>query len=56
MNKTSVSIIIPYYKKKFYFKKTISSVLKQTYKNYEVILIYDDMDKSDLAFVKTTIK
>jgi len=56
MNKTSVSIIIPYYKKKFYFKKTISSVLKQTYKNYEVILIYDDKDKSDLAFVKTTIK
>ena len=56
MNNSTVSIIIPYYRKKLYFKKTINSVLKQTHKNYEVILIYDDEDKSDLVFIKTTLK
>ena len=39
-----VSIIIPYYKKRSFFKKTIDSVKKQTYKNFEIILIYDDDD------------
>ena len=47
-----ISIIIPFYKKKFFFEKAINSVIKQTYKNYEVILIYDDPDKKDLHFVK----
>ena len=56
MNNNTVSIIIPYYRKKPYFKKTINSVLRQTHKNYEVILIYDDEDKSDLVFIKTTLK
>ena len=47
-----VSIIIPYYQKKQFFKKTINSIVKQTYQNYEIILIYDDVDKSELPFVK----
>ena len=51
-----VSIIIPFYKKKLFFKKTIDSILHQTYKNFEIILIYDDPDKSDLAFVKRVLK
>ena len=51
-----VSIIIPYYKKRFFFKKTIDSVKKQTYKNFEIILIYDDDDNSDLSFIKKTLK
>tara|TARA_B100000767_G_scaffold261207_1_gene272577 strand:- start:394 stop:1143 length:750 start_codon:yes stop_codon:yes gene_type:complete len=51
-----VSIIIPYYKKKFFFKKTIDSIKKQTYKNFEIILIYDDKDKSDLSFIKKVLK
>ena len=34
-----VSVIIPYYKKKKYFSKTISSVLAQTYKNLEIIIV-----------------
>tara|TARA_B100001057_G_C22809538_1_gene934852 strand:+ start:261 stop:1019 length:759 start_codon:yes stop_codon:yes gene_type:complete len=46
------SIIIPYYKKKTYIKKTINSVLNQTYKRIEVIIIYDDEDKSDLPLIK----
>jgi teichuronic acid biosynthesis glycosyltransferase TuaG len=51
-----VSIIIPYYKKKFFFKKTINSVLNQTYKNFEIILIYDDNNRSELLFVKKILK
>ena len=50
-----VSIIIPYYKKFNYLKKTINSVLNQTYKNFEILLIYDDDDKSDLHKIKKTI-
>lgn len=51
-----ISIIIPYYKKKKFLKRTIRSVLKQTYKNFEIILIYDDTDKTDLSFVKLILK
>ena len=47
-----VSVIIPYYKKIKYFKKTLISVLNQTYKNFEVIIIYDDKDKKDLLLIK----
>ena len=51
-----VTIIIPYYKKKKFFKKTIKSVIKQTHQNFEVILIYDDVDKAELPFVKFTLR
>ncbi len=50
------SVVIPYFKKKRFFKKTINSVLNQTYKNFEILIIYDDEDKSDLTFVKQLIK
>jgi len=52
----SISIIIPYYRKKKFFKKTIKSVLEQTHKNFEIILIYDDIDKTELPFVKLTLR
>ena len=54
--KPKVSIIICYYKKKFFFKKTITSILKQTYKNYELIVIYDDNNKTELKFVKKILE
>jgi len=41
-NKILISIIIPYHKKKKFFHSTIKSIYNQTFKNYEVILIYDD--------------
>ena len=43
-----VSVILPYYKKINYIKQTINSILNQDYKNFEIILIYDDEDKKDL--------
>ena len=50
--KPLISIIISYYKKKVFLKKTINSILSQTYKNYELIFVYDDEDKKDLIYVK----
>ena len=51
-----VSIITPYYKKKKYIEFAINSVLQQTYKNFELIIIYDDENKEDLNFLKKIIK
>ncbi len=51
-----VSVIIPYYKKKKFIEKTLISVLSQTYKNIEIILIYDDQDKQDLEYLKNLKK
>ncbi len=51
-----VSVILPYYKKINFVKKTISSILNQDYKNLEIILIYDDEDKKDLKKIKKIIK
>ena len=42
-----VSIILPYYKKIDYIRKTLDSINRQTYKNYELIIIYDDKDLTD---------
>ena len=56
MKKNLISIIIPYCKKKDYFQQTIDSIQNQTYKNFELIIIYDDIDRSDLNFVKKVIK
>ena len=51
-----VSIIIPYYKKKNFIKQTLESIYNQTYKNYEVILIYNDKNEDDFKFVERHLK
>lgn len=57
MKKSSplVSIVITYFKKRKYIKKTLNSVFNQTYKNYELIFVYDDNDKKDLVYIKNLI-
>ena len=47
-----VSVIIPYYKKRDFISDTINSVLKQTYNNLEIIIIYDDVQIDELNFLK----
>ncbi len=46
-----VSVIVPYFKKKKFIKKTIDSIKSQTHKNLEIIIVYDDEDRSDLKFI-----
>ena len=50
-----VSIIIPYYKKRNYIKKTINSILEQSYQKFEIIIIYDDESKVDYAYLKELV-
>ena len=51
-----VSIIITYFRKKKFFRETVSSILNQTYKNFEVIIIYDDENREELNHIKDIIK
>ena len=51
-----VSVIIPYYKKKAFFRKTLRSVINQTLKDFEIIIIYNDKDDAEINFVKKLIK
>ena len=55
-NNPLISVIVPYFKKKLFILKTLNSILGQSYKNLEIILIYDDPNLSDLGFIKKFIK
>jgi teichuronic acid biosynthesis glycosyltransferase TuaG len=50
------SVIMPYYRKKNYFREAYYSALNQNIKNIEIIIIYDDRDRSELNFIKNIIK
>ena len=47
-----VTVIVPYFKKKRFIEQTINSIKSQTYKNLEIIIVYDDEDHSDLNLIK----
>ena len=51
-----VSIIVPYYKKKEYILRCLKSIFNQTYRNFEVILIFDDDDKNEYKYIKNLKK
>ena len=51
-----VSVIIPFYKKTKYIHETVNSILKQTYENIEILIVYDDLEKDDLNFLKETFQ
>jgi teichuronic acid biosynthesis glycosyltransferase TuaG len=42
---------MPFYKKKKYILNSIKSILNQTYKNFEIIIIYDDTNLDDLKYI-----
>ena len=51
-----VSIIIPYHRKKKFFFKTIKSLLNQSFKSFEIIIIYDDYNHDELDYVNNISK
>ena len=51
-----ISVIIPYHKKISFIKKSLISVLNQTYKNKEIIIIFDDDNQEELKKIKSLIK
>lgn len=50
-----ISIIIPYYKKKEFIFETLNSINNQSYKNYEILIIYDDENLNDLKYLKDIV-
>ena len=46
-----VSVIIPYFKKKNYINQSLDSVFNQTFKDYEILIIYDDNKLDDYNFL-----
>ena len=52
---STVSIILPYYKKREFIKETLNSIINQSYKDFEVIIIYDDESAEDLDFIENLI-
>ena len=47
-----VSVIIPYFENKKFISKTINSVLNQSYKNLEIIIIFDEKNDFNYNFIK----
>jgi teichuronic acid biosynthesis glycosyltransferase TuaG len=54
--KPLISVIITYYKKKLFIKRTLTSILNQKYKNYEIVFVYDEEDKADIELIKKLLK
>jgi teichuronic acid biosynthesis glycosyltransferase TuaG len=50
-----VTVIMPFFKKKFFFKESYYSALNQNIKNLEIIVIYDDDDRSDIPYIRRVI-
>jgi teichuronic acid biosynthesis glycosyltransferase TuaG len=53
--KKKVSVIMPFFRKKKFFREAYNSILNQNYVNIEIIIIYDDHNFSELDFVKSVI-
>jgi len=47
------SVVIPLYNKEKYIKRTINSVLKQTFQNFEIIVVNDGSTDNSLSVVKS---
>ena len=50
-----ISIIFLITKKK-YIQDTLKSIINQSYKRYEIIIIYDDQDLDEFYFLKKITK
>jgi teichuronic acid biosynthesis glycosyltransferase TuaG len=46
-----VSVILPYYKKEKYLKDTLKSIINQTYKNLEIIIVNDELSSKSFRIL-----
>ena len=53
---TFVTIIIPYYRKKKFIKNCITSILNQSQKNFEIIIINDELSKESIELLSNISK
>ena len=51
-----VSIIMPYFKKDLYIEKTIESIIDQSHKELEIIIIDDELSKHSNKVLKNQKK
>ena len=52
MKNNKVAIILPNFNSSEYLKKTLKSVLNQSYKNWQLIIIDDASDKKTIEILK----
>ena len=52
----SITVIVPYKSNFKFLKKSLNSILAQTYKKYRILIIYDDDKKPDLEKIKRFVK
>ena len=49
MTNPKISVIVPIYNVELYLEKCVNSIVNQTYKNIEIILVDDNSTDIDLA-------
>ena len=52
MKNNKVAIILPNFNSSEYLKKTLKSVLNQSYKNWQLIIVDDASDKKTIEILK----
>lgn len=51
-----ISIIVTYYNKFEFIKDTLESISSQSYKNFEVLIIYDQKNSRDYDYIRSLIQ
>jgi teichuronic acid biosynthesis glycosyltransferase TuaG len=51
-----ISIIVTYYNKLEFIKDTLESISSQSYKNFEVLIIYDQKNSRDYDYIRSLIQ